>query len=438
MQIKKLLQDKRGEIYLRACFLIMIISIVFVLVWSFCMTVVLATGQRKSAIQVLDKYTQYNAIDIHNSIKMMTDDTASLDASVYIDSLCLAQSLAEESGAYAAYNSGGGYRYAVSDVQMSFTEELTTKIQVSYILNIPFRFMGTTTWLEIPLTIYSRLDPKFFSEGETALASYTVRNWKQTLSGTYELAEQWTNYGTSGSTVKPPTANYPGFVSPAVKSIIITADRKKVVDYYYNRETYTVTITAGDGVDSVTGAGTYMFGENVTVSAILETGCYLPYWEGNPEWLTDRNALVHKFVASRDVELRVSTVSGAGTLHSLGYMANKTIAMKSTSSKSGPVVYKYYGAFAPTTEMREFITNHWNNLHLYFQYLFLSDMLFSLVDYEEGVWGDATPYIVLYYKSCSGNPALYALVIPKGAASIELQSSVTTTAPKPEVGYPVP
>ena len=48
---------------------------------------------------------------------------------------------------------------------MTFVTDYTSQIQVSYKLNIPFRFMGSTTWLEIPITIASRLDPKFDAAG---------------------------------------------------------------------------------------------------------------------------------------------------------------------------------------------------------------------------------------------------------------------------------
>ena len=432
-KLKNLLRDKHGEMYLRACFLILIICMVFYLVYTFCLTIIMINGQRKSAMQVLDHYTQYNAIEIYDSIKMKVDDTDSLDASVYITDLCTAQDLTTEDDTYCVYNSHGEYTYVVSDVTMTYTEDQTTKIQVTYHLNVPIRFMGITTWVDVPLTIYSRLDPKFYQEGETTLKKYTVRHWQEGLDGEYVLYETQTLYA-SGSIVTPTQAQYPGFVTPVKITTTLLDGGQTVVDYKYKRESYTVSVTAGDGVSSVSGAGTYKFGEEVTLSVVLDSGYYVPFWEGTPAWLTNRYALVHKFMATEDVSLTVYSVADVGALNTLGALYEGSLQTVSTASKTGPKLtgYNYYASFTPAEDAASYINQHWQSLYLYFQYFVpvTDSTVCSLTNYETGTFG-TTNYVVLYYGSD------YAIVIPEGAAFIEVHCTSQATISQPAVGYAV-
>ena len=433
-KLKELLHNKRGEMYLRACFLILIISMVFFLVFCFCLNILLISGQRKSAMQTLDKYTQLNAIQIHDSIKMTVDDTDSLDATVYTDALCLAQSLVKKNNAYYAYNGDGNCIYYVSDISMNFTVSNTTKIQVSYTLNVPFRFMGTLTWIRVPLTLHSRLDPKFFQSGETTQKMYTVRHWQEGLDGTYVLHETWSLYATTAS-VTPKTATYPGFTSPKQVTTNLTDGKKTVVDYYYTRNSYTISVSFGDGVTAVRGAGTYKFGEEVTLSVVLDAGYFLPYWEGDPEWMTNRYALVHRFVATSDVDLTVTAAKG-GDLNILGLLDSHSLTMQTTTNKTGPIVFSYYASFTPSDDVKAYINAHWNNLDVCFQYFMPSDAggRYALTDYYKGESGGVT-YIALYYTQVGNTSASYAIVIPEGAAFIEIQSSQRGTVSRPSVGY---
>ncbi len=96
-----------------------------------------------------------------NSIKQSSDETQSLDPTIFITDLCEAQGLDSSGSVYISYSSNGAKRYEVSDISMSFYVEKTTKIQVSYTLTVPLKFLGQTTWVAIPVTISTSLNPKF-------------------------------------------------------------------------------------------------------------------------------------------------------------------------------------------------------------------------------------------------------------------------------------
>ena len=159
--LKRLLQNKRGEMYIRACIYVMILCLVFVLMFNYILTIIVAKEQRQSAEQILDQYTQLNSIEIHNSIKMQHDKTESLDPDAYVAALCQFQNLTDNGSGYASENAEGGTRYIVSDVTLAFQIDLTTKIYASYTLSVPLNVFGTAVWIDIPVKIASGLDAKF-------------------------------------------------------------------------------------------------------------------------------------------------------------------------------------------------------------------------------------------------------------------------------------
>lgn len=302
----RILKDKKGEAYIRACISILIVCIVFVSLLNFVLLTILTKGQRSGAIQVLDQYAQNNAVKIHDSIKIHSEETDTLDATIFIEDLCEAQGLTSEGDTYVSYNRDGDYRYIISDVVMSFTVENTTKIHVSYTLTVPYDFWGTTTWINVPLVISTRLDAKFEIDETDDLVIYTVNHWKKGLDDTYVLDQSWTQRAEANTYVTPVVISYPGFTAPSTQRVLVKADRTTVVDYYYDRESYTITVTAGEGVASVTGGGTYHYGQVITITATLESGCTTVCWYGDTNWMKYTDALSTVFTVYGDAELFAS------------------------------------------------------------------------------------------------------------------------------------
>ena len=120
-------------------------------------------------------------------------------------------------------------------------------------------------------------------------AVYTVRHWKQKTTGiasdhddkNYELTETETKKAQIGSKVTPAVKTYTGFDSPKTQTKAVTADGKMVIDYYYERHLYNVTLNAGTGIENTTGGGTYRYGQNVMIDAAVKEGYHWSNWTGN-------------------------------------------------------------------------------------------------------------------------------------------------------------
>ena len=120
-------------------------------------------------------------------------------------------------------------------------------------------------------------------------AVYTVHHWKQKADGiastrddkNYELVETETKKAQIGSKVTPAVKTYTGFDSPKTQTKEVTADGKMVIDYYYERHLYNVTLNAGTGIEKTIGAGPYRYGQSVTIDANVKEGYHWLNWKGN-------------------------------------------------------------------------------------------------------------------------------------------------------------
>ena len=120
-------------------------------------------------------------------------------------------------------------------------------------------------------------------------AVYTVRHWKQKTTGiasthddkNYELAETETKKAQIGSKVTPAVKTYTGFDSPKTQTKAVTADGKMVIDYYYERHLYNVTLNAGTGIEKTTGGGSSRYGQSVTIDQAVKEGYHWLNWKGN-------------------------------------------------------------------------------------------------------------------------------------------------------------
>ena len=123
---------------------------------------------------------------------------------------------------------------------------------------------------------------------------YVVNHWLQKLTGNstmhddtnYTLEDTETLTGESGTQVTPATIGYTGFTAPATETVTIAGDGSTIVDYYYTRNSYQVTLNKGNGISSVTGAGTYLYEAEVTIDAVVKAGYTWNNWTGDKESTT--------------------------------------------------------------------------------------------------------------------------------------------------------
>ena len=159
-------------------------------------------------------------------------------------------------------------------------------------------------------------------------AVYTVRHWKQKTTGiasthddkNYELAETETKKAQIGSKVTPAVKTYTGFDSPKTQTKVVTADGKMVIDYYYERHLYNVTLNAGTGIEKTIGAGPYRYGQSVTIDANVKEGYHWLNWTGNYTGGSsgDQTVDTKKFtftMPSVDVTMTASAEANKYTIH---------------------------------------------------------------------------------------------------------------------------
>ena len=159
-----------------------------------------------------------------------------------------------------------------------------------------------------------------YAQWKVAEAAYTVRHWKQKAGGNaaihnadnYDLVEIETGKAQIGTDVTPPVKTYAGFVSPAVQTGTVTEDGKLVIDYFYERQFYSVTLHAGTGVETVIGGGAYRYGQSVTIDASLKTGYHWSHWTGS----FDQDTKNYTFtMPMSNVELTANGEANKYTIH---------------------------------------------------------------------------------------------------------------------------
>ena len=91
-------------------------------------------------------------------------------------------------------------------------------------------------------------------------AQYTVKHYQQNtqLSG-YDLAETETFYGPKNGQVTPEVKTYENFKSPSAQTVTVAEDNSTVVEYHYDRVTYTIAFN-GNGATSGSVEDQHMIG----------------------------------------------------------------------------------------------------------------------------------------------------------------------------------
>ena len=179
------------------------------------------------------------------------------------------------------------------DTERDVTFTVTYTAQHSSAIQIPFEKVITDYEYGKIYYTGAQSGPGFringtFREGDARMKLYTsvsdqipitVYHNKETLSGSYELSETTTVYAAEGETVQPAVKSYEGFSSPAVQSVV--AEEGKTVTYNYSRNSYTLTVNKGTGVQSVSGGGTIKYEASVALQAVMKDGYEFSGWSGD-------------------------------------------------------------------------------------------------------------------------------------------------------------
>ena len=111
---------------------------------------------------------------------------------------------------------------------------------------------------------------------------YTVNHYLENLNDdNYTLEDTENLRGETSTEVVSDTIEYTGFTKPNKQTITINGDGSSVVNYYYTRNRYNVTLNKENGILSVVGAGTYKYGQTVTIDATIKEGYTFDNWTGD-------------------------------------------------------------------------------------------------------------------------------------------------------------
>jgi uncharacterized repeat protein (TIGR02543 family) len=129
--------------------------------------------------------------------------------------------------------------------------QLSTTTRTGYYFNDWFQdgaaFATTPTW-KVPKDV--SLTAHWGANEDT---HYLVRHFQQNLEDDrYTLVDTEDLHGVSDSQVTPAVKAYEGFTAPATSSLTINADGSAVLDYYYTRNSYTLTFHLNGGTMATT------------------------------------------------------------------------------------------------------------------------------------------------------------------------------------------
>ncbi len=162
-----------------------------------------------------------------------------------------------------------------------------------------FAIEEPTTELTIPKGTYGHL-LLTANWKEKADTQYKVQHWRQRIykndvadngitnasiynEENYELVDTDELEGITDRIVEPDAKEYEGFTSPAKRELLISGDGTAVMNYYYTRNYYKLTVDKDEYVESTEGTGIYLYGENVKVNCKTAKGYSFKEWQGDKE-----------------------------------------------------------------------------------------------------------------------------------------------------------
>ena len=147
---------------------------------------------------------------------------------------------------------------------------------------------------------------------------YEVRHWQQNIDNTdYTLFETDALSGTTGSSIMPAVKNYVGFTSPSASSLTIAADGSSIKNYYYTRNSYTLTINPNGGTwnsSSNSSSISSKYQSTREISTPTRPGYLFVGWFKTPKGTLDNSNINNSVFTSDLSQLGIYNNAGDGTV----------------------------------------------------------------------------------------------------------------------------
>lgn len=153
-------------------------------------------------------------------------------------------------------------------------------------------------------------DITLYAEWEANDFDYKVNHYILDTDGVhYTLKESETFTGKTDEEVTPNVKTYTGFTSPDTKTVTLLYGHDIVIDYYYTRNQYKVTLKKDENIQKTSGAGSYYYGEKVTIEATPKTGYSFSKWQDDNDVLSDNTVNNTSFIlGDSDVTLEAKSL----------------------------------------------------------------------------------------------------------------------------------
>lgn len=156
-RLKAILSDRSGEGYIFTCILLICLAGIFALLFEVGTIYMQIHRVSNNVTRILDDYVTVESRDIYGNIKQGTDYLSALDNETFTTSFDEETGLRIENGnEYVQGTEGEPEKFRIKDLAIQFTNDNTLRLNVTYTICFPLRFMGATwTTIEVPQVVVS-------------------------------------------------------------------------------------------------------------------------------------------------------------------------------------------------------------------------------------------------------------------------------------------
>ena len=142
--------------------MILIYCIAIAVIISFVVTISQIRISKRNTYKIIDGFVMENSINAYNSIKIGTDLLESMDTESFTNYFKTYNNLSQSGDALVSYTDDGEEKYRITNLNVSFIEDNSLKMQVDYTITLPVSFGDFDIMkAEVPITIKSKLTDKF-------------------------------------------------------------------------------------------------------------------------------------------------------------------------------------------------------------------------------------------------------------------------------------
>ena len=162
------MKNTKGEVYIWVCVFVLCVVTVFSVIFTYASVITTVRLQKTNTEVVFDSFVANNSILIFRNIKQGKNATDGLNTAPFYTTLKHFCTLDESSEMYYAVDTDGTEKYRMTVPQISYLEEDTLELVLTFTMYVPIRFGGVTvTKATIPVRITSVLQSKIEPEEVT-------------------------------------------------------------------------------------------------------------------------------------------------------------------------------------------------------------------------------------------------------------------------------